>query len=161
MCCSIVGAILLMVLAQASLAQSPLPGNEFVHQYARMGRPTINVFVWGEVATPGIWRVEPDIDLIELLSVARVRQIGVEEPGTSRQFTLRIFREEGGQRREVYTERLERIVGGGGGYPALRDGDILEVAVKRKNTITFRSVTNLIGAASAVALLIIRVSNLD
>lgn len=148
-----------MGLAPASLAQS-IPQNQYVNQYARTGRPTIDVFIWGEVGTPGLWRVELDIDLIELLSVARLRNVGVEEPGIRRRVILRIYREEGGQRSEIYNEQLERIVGGGRVYPPLQDGDILEVVVRRKNTPTFRTVTSLIGATSAVVLLIIRISEL-
>lgn len=149
------------LLALSSFAQSPALTTQGVNQYARSGRPTITVFIWGEVGTPGVWRVEPDVDLIELLSVVRVTGIGVDEVGTRRRTILRIYREEGGQRSEIYNVPLERIVSEGGAYPAFQDGDVLEVVTRSRGRVSFRIVAQVIGAASAVALLIIRLSEIE
>ena len=150
--------MLLMTLAPASVAQS-IPQNQYVNQYARTGRPTIDVFIWGEVGTPGLWRVEPDIDLIELLSVARVTGVGLEEPDISRRVSLRIYREEGGQRSEIYSQQLDHILTGGRAYPTLQDGDILEVVTRRRRRLGLQTVTQIVGTAASLTLLILRISD--
>lgn len=150
----------LLSVVPSGYAQDVLPGSQYINQYARAGRPTITIFLWGEVGTPGVWRVEPDVDLIELLSVVGVTGIGVDEVGTRRRTILRIYREEGGQRSEIYNVPLERIVSEGRAYPALQDGDVLEVVTRSRGRVSFSLVTQVIGAAAALTLLIIQLSDI-
>jgi len=130
----------------------------FVKRYARPGSPTIQVYLWGNVGSSGIWQIEPNLDLIELLSAAQVPGVGMDEPGIRQRITLRIYRTQGGDRREVYSEQLDDIIEEGQSYPSLQEGDILEVELRRRRSISFQWITSIIGTASSLTLLILRLT---
>jgi len=130
-----------------SLAQAqPVGGlgggsTSFEFEFYRPGRPTMIVYIWGAVGQPGIWRVERDVDLIPLLSAAKVPGVGSSPQGISQQYRVRIFRNVNGERREIYEERLERLVGGGARpYPGLQEGDIIVVEVRQRARFGWRTV---------------------
>ncbi len=148
------------LLALSSFAQSPALTTQGVNQYARSGRSTITVFIWGEVGTPGVWRVEPDVDLIELLSVVGVTGVGVDEPDMSQRISLRIYREEGGQRSEIYSQQLDHLLTGGRAYPTLQDRDILEVVTRRRRRLGLQTVALIVGTVASITLLALRISEL-
>lgn len=107
--------------------------SSFEFEFYRPGRPTMIVYIWGAVGQPGIWRVERGVDLIPLLSAAKVPGVGTNPQGVSQQYLVRIFRDMGGKRQEIYRERLERLVGGGAhSYPPLQEGDILVVEMRQR-----------------------------
>lgn len=153
-CCLGVGVLALCLVASPGMAQ-----DNFAYNYTRPGRAAITVYLWGEVGSPGIWRVEPDIDLIELLSAARVRE-RVDEPGISQLTSLRIYREEGGQRNEIYNQPMDQILSEARTYPTLQDGDILEVVIRRRRRIGLQTIAQAVGAVSSLTLLILRLANL-
>lgn len=125
-------------LAWAAQAQ-PIGGSQGLEiEFFRPGRPTMVVYLWGAVGQPGIWRVEREVDLISLLSAARVAGVGSSPQGVSQRYLVRIFRDVGGERQEIYQERLERLVGGGARpYPTLQEGDILVVEVRQRARFTW------------------------
>jgi len=107
--------------------------SSFEFEFYRPGRPTMIVYIWGAVGQPGIWRVERGVDLIPLLSAAKVPGVGSSPQGVSQQYLVRLFRDVNGERREIYNERLERLVGGGARpYPPLQEGDILVVEMRQR-----------------------------
>ncbi|CAM3256257.1 hypothetical protein [Rhodothermus bifroesti] len=112
----------------------PIGGSQTLEiEFFRPGRPTMVVYIWGAVGQPGIWRVEREVDLISLLSAARVPGVGSSPQGVSQRYLVRIFRDIGGNRQEIYQERLEHLVGGGSRpYPPLQEGDILVVEVRQR-----------------------------
>jgi hypothetical protein len=115
----------------------PLPEPGYVNEFARPGQPTMTLYLWGAVGTTGIWRVERDVDLIQLLSVASVPGVGTAEGDVRRRFVLHIYRDEGGERREIYAEEVENLIGGGGApAPALQDGDILAIETRERRRIS-------------------------
>ena len=68
-----------LLLPDAAGQDLPLPEQSYVNEFARPGQPTTTLYLWGAVGTTGIWRVERDVDLIQLLSVARVPGIGASQ----------------------------------------------------------------------------------
>lgn len=134
----------------AALAQEP------VHHYARPGYATKTVYVWGSVGTPGVWKVEEDIGLIELLSAARLIGYGATQRGGPQELILRIYRESGGDRREIYREQVDQLLAGPQTYPTLQEGDV--IAVESKQKIGWQTIASVVGAASSVALLFIRLT---
>jgi hypothetical protein len=115
----------------------PLPEQSYVNEFARPGQPTMTLYLWGSVGTTGIWRVERDVDLIQLLSVAGVPGVGTSERDVRRRFILHIYRDEGGERREVYAEEVENLIGGGAApVPPLQDGDILAIETRERRRIS-------------------------
>lgn len=145
----------LLVFVPAGLAQSTTSPGQYVQVYARPGRPTINVFVWGSVGAPGIWRVEPEVDLVELLSVVRVPGVGIDEAGVHEQTRLQIFREQGGRRVEVYSEEVEYLLSVARAYPTLQEGDILEVTTRRRTKVNVLMVSQVVGTLSSLVVLVL------
>lgn len=148
-------ALGLLVLVPAARAQSTTVLGQYVQVYARPGHPTIDVFVWGSVGVPGIWRVEPEVDLVELLSVVRVPGVGVDEAGIHQQTRLQIFREQGGRRVEIYNEEVEYLLSEARTYPVLQEGDILEVVTQRRTKVNVLTVSQIVGTLSSLVVLVL------
>lgn len=153
----------LLPLANVGYAQSfdaPTLDQEresFIYDLARPGRATQTVYVWGAVGRPGIWRIEPGTNLIELLSAARVPSISTEMRETRRITFLSIYRGEGSQRHKIYEAKLQDLIAEEQStYPVLQDGDILEVEQREKQRLSFRTVAQYVGTASALTLLVLR-----
>lgn len=144
--------------ALAGYGQIPDLDEAFAYRYAEEGRTTIDVYVWGAVGRPGIWKVESDVDLIELLSVAQVPGVGQVDASVDQTVMLQIYRTQGGRRQTVYSEQLDLILASGQAYPALQDGDVLEVITRRRRRFGLQVVSQLVGTAASLALLIIRIS---
>lgn len=146
-------------LSVAAFGQSPPTPDEnrYTYRYADPGEPTITVHIWGGVGNSGIWKVEPATDLVELLSAARLTALGPDNPDTRREVNLRIHRLRNGERRTIYRAELKNVLSEGKSYPGLEDGDILEVEVNNRRR-KFQWVTQIVGTASSIALLILRLS---
>lgn len=144
--------------ALACLGQTPPTDETFAYEYAQRGATTIDVYVWGAVGRPGIWKVESDIDLIELLSVAQVPGVGQQDPSITQRVRLRIYRMEGGKRRTVYSQQLDLILASGEEYPSLQEGDIVEIVTQRRQRFGLQGVSQIIGTAASLSLLIIRIT---
>ena len=133
---------------------------ERINDFSRPGRPTILVYVWGTSSSPGIWRVEQDVDLIQLLSAAMVPGMGVVEQTKKQTINLRIYRPTGGRRVEIYESELTKMITEGGGYPSLQDGDILYLETVIKNRFSFQTIFSAVGAAASLTLLVIRLNQI-
>ena len=156
---SLLTLLALVAVAAPAWAQRPSTDSQYIRMYARPQFPTIHVFVWGDVAAPGVWRVEPEIDLVELLSAAgAARNDQADRTGESTTH-LRVYRTVGGQRSVLYDRELASLLAGDD-YPALVEGDVVEVTTERvERRETLQTVTQIVGAASAVVLLILRLAN--
>jgi hypothetical protein len=114
-----------------------LPEQSYVNEFARPGQPTMTLYLWGSVGTTGIWRVERDVDLIQLLSVAQVPGIGASQQNVRQNFILHIYREIDGERTQIYEEEIQNLIGGGArSVPSLQDGDILAVETQTRQRIS-------------------------
>jgi len=113
-----------------------LPEQSYVNEFARPGQPTMTLYLWGSVGTTGIWRVEQDVDAIQLLSVAGVPGLGASESEVRQRFILHIYREEAGKRSQVYEVDIENLIGGEATAPPLQDGDILAIEVETRRRIS-------------------------
>ena len=136
-----------------------LPEQSYVNEFARPGQPTMTLYLWGSVGTTGIWRVERDVDLIQLLSAAQVPGIGQEQMDVRQRISLRVFRSGSGDRREVYSQRLNDILEEGAAYPDLQNGDVLLVETsQRRRIFSFQFISTIVGTASSLALLVLRLT---
>lgn len=124
----------------------------YVNEFYRPGRPTMLIYVLGQVGQPGMWRVEENVDLIDLLAAAGLPALGQEgAAGARARYVLHIYRGPREQREAVYSEPIGRILAEGSSYPPLEPGDILimEQDVSRRVTVGqifeyVRTVTSLI-----------------
>lgn len=150
---------LLLSFATADLGYGQaLPSEmELTQRYAPPGVPTQTVYIWGAVGVPGVWRVEQDIDLVELLSAARLTGVGRDEPGTRESNRVQVFRQSGGSGRQlVYEATLDEVLSPGATYPTLQDQDIIEVETIRKNRFGWRDVGTVLSIGSSLTLLALR-----
>jgi len=151
----------MLFLAPVTTAQVvPTDGdNGLVQEFARPGRATMIVNVWGSARSPGLWRVERDVDLVDFLSVIGIPGVGDRQPGVRTRTYVAIYRSVNAQRRNVYRERVEAILEDGAQYPALQENDILAIEVEERNRIGFRLISSIVGTASSITLLIIRLTS--
>lgn len=151
----------LFATTPASAQQAPPlseRGNSQIQYYARPGVPTITVNVWGSVGQPGLWRVEPDVDLVEFLSVVRVPGLGLDEPGTREENFVTIYRTVDGERKEIYKKELNAILEDGASYPKLEEKDVVAVTQKRRRSLGVQFFASVAGAASSIALLVLQLA---
>ena len=156
--------LLVVVLSPTPVTaqETPSPGLtsplENPNRFARPGMPTNEVWVWGEVSQPGIWRVERGADLVQFLSHLRVQGALATDPERIRRFTVRIYRGDPRSREEIYSIRMDRLLEEGDDYPEFQDGDILAVEVRQRRSRLriFQTVVSTISSAASLTLLFLR-----
>lgn len=159
----------MLVIAFGLLTSSASAQEVSPYEYARPGQPTMTIYVWGAVSKPGIWVVEREATLVEILSLVNVQGGGTTQEGVQETRFLRIYRggvpsEPSGlqaDRNLVYETPLDEIVTALQVAPMLQDGDVLAIEVEtRRSWFTFRNISSLIGTAASLTLLIIRLGEL-
>lgn len=115
----------------------------------------MTVYVWGSVGTPGVWEVERDADLVEVLSAASVPGLGTDQPGLSERVVLRVYRlqQAGGRRHQIYEDSLENLLQQGVQGPSLQAEDVLSIELRQKRTFNISTVAQYVGAASTLVVL--------
>ena len=129
-----------------------------VNTFARPGQATMLVNVWGSAGSPGIWRVERTVDLIDFLSVVEVPGIGLDEVGTRSTTYVVIYRTLRGERREAFRQKVKDLLQVGASYPNLQPNDVLSIEVKRRRKIGMQLISSIVGTTSSVILLVLRLS---
>ncbi len=152
----ILGLSLLFFSQNEALAQS----EERITDFSRPGRPTMFIYVWGTASTPGIWKVEQDVDMLELLSSAQVPNFGATDNTTRSTVTVRLFRSSGGQRVEIFQSEMNDLIKSGKSYPAMQEKDIIMIETKTKQRFNLQTVFSAIGAGASLVLLAIRIRQL-
>ncbi|HHP7239791.1 hypothetical protein [Longibacter sp.] len=134
-------------------------GEGLIIDFSRPGQPTMIVYLWGGVGRTGLWRVERDVDLVELLTAAGVPSIGDNPAGTRRRTVLRIYRTNDNDRRQIFEQRVDDILAEGSTYPPLQPRDIIEIEVRERRAIGLQLIGTLVSTASTVTLLILRLTS--
>ena len=150
------GVVLLMFTSTLALAQP----EERMVDFSRPGRPTMMIYLWGAVSSPGIWKVETDVDFLELLTAAQVPNIGQSNSQTREKVFIHVYRGTVSRRNEIYSADVKKMLSEGSAYPALQAGDIIFLETESKQRFGLNTILAGIGAASALVLLIIRIGNL-
>jgi len=157
----VVAHVLILGAAVVPLPTSAQPsldgGQDYVYTYARPGEATQTVYVWGGVDKPGIWRIEPDTDLVELFSVVYPSGYGRESPDSRTAVRLRIHRSTDGGPRVVAEMELNRLLDMTPQQrPSLQDGDVIEVRTVEQRKFSLNAIGTIAGTLSSITLLIIR-----
>lgn len=149
----VMGFLFLLLFPIEAVSQS----EERITDFSRPGRPTMFVYVWGTASTPGIWKVEQDVDLLELLASAQIPNFGNSDNTTKATVTLRLFRDSGSQRQEIFKSEVNELLTSGKSYPDLEADDIIMIETKTKQRFNLQTVFSAVGAAASLVLLAIRI----
>ena len=132
----------------------------FINDFRSPGEPSMTVYIWGNVAAAGIWRVDRGVDFIRLLSAARLPGIGQDDEGVRRRVFVHVYRSQSDDRRRVYEERLDRIMERGADIPDLQDGDVLEIEMQQRSRLIpqVERVASFVGSMASLVLLYLRIT---
>jgi hypothetical protein len=126
--------------------------------FARPGEPLIRVHVLGELGS-GLYAIGANTTLTELLALAGGPQLSGVTTETTREVTVRVFRDQGAQRQQIYESDIRDLIVTPGQHPTLEEGDVVTVeSVTRRRFDAFRAIQ----VASSIAtfgLLILRVAD--
>ena len=160
----------MLVVAFGLLAPSASAQEVQPYEYARPGQPTMTIYVWGSVSKPGIWVVEREATLVEILSLVNVQTEGNTQAGVRADRFLRVYRaSEGAIPSEgpypdhtlIYEMPIEEMLISPQPDLKFRDEDILAVEIETHRTwFTLRNISSVIGTVASLTLLIIRLSDL-
>ena len=135
-------------------------GDEYVQTFARPGRATHTIYIWGAVASPGIWKVETETDLVELLSVVRPTNYGTQRAGTRDKVVIRIHRSQGGRRGVVFESTMEELLSTPSNRrPSLAADDVVEIQSIQRRRVGFQTISTVVGTLSSLTILALRIFN--
>ena len=123
--------------------------------FAQPGEPTVEILVLGEGAT-GMYVVGSDTDLVELLALTGTGASTSSSSDIIRRVTIRLLREQGGQRAVVYEREFENFLSEPGSYPQLQDGDVFTVEVEQRRRTGLREVVEITSRLASITLLVLR-----
>lgn len=126
--------------------------------FAQPGEPTVQVLVLGDGAT-GMYVVGADTDLVELLALTGTGATGSGSADVVRDVTVRLMREQGGQRAIVYEQEFEGFLSNPASYPRLQDGDIFTVEVEQRRRLGLREVLEVSSRLASITLLVLRLAD--
>jgi hypothetical protein len=126
------------------------------HVFAQAGDATIQVLVLGAV-NAGIYEVREGTDLEELIALTGT-SMTPGGSGESVKYTVRLFRDEDGERKLLYEAPLDRMLASTAAYPALREGDVLMMEAVAKARFGWRDALTVLTSLTTVALLVERLS---
>lgn len=145
-------SIILLLAVPVSAQGTGLAAME--NLYARPGHPTMVIYVLGDVATAGRWRVERGVQLLDLLAVAGPSVVMTEESETVEDVRVKVFREADQGRRLTFNESIESLLTSANASLLLEEGDVVVVDVIEKRQST---AVSLLAIASSVASLVLTV----
>lgn len=128
-----------------------------VYRYAVPGRTTMDVRVWGAVRTPGVYQVELDTDLVEVISYAGGPLAGVESNVEERDVYVQLARGTSDARDIVFDAKLEDLLTHDVAYPEPQDGDIVSLRVETRQRFRLRDLAVFTSSLGTLALVIIRI----
>lgn len=127
-----------------------------VFRYANPGQPTMDIRVWGAVRSPGVYQVEPDTDLIDVLTLAGGPDIPSEDDRLVQNVSVEVLRGMGAGSTPVLTTTLDALTARDTPLPDLQDGDLVSLVLQSKQRFTWRDALSVTSSVAGLALLILR-----
>ena len=128
------------------------------YYYVRPGSRTIQVNVIGAVSAPGLYEVNDDTSLGQLLALTGGPQMGTRQRRTSRTITIKLFRP-AASAEPVYDSVVEDGAIYSTDYPPMFEGDVLRVDVIEKTRFNWRDALQIITAGASAYLVFDRARN--
>lgn len=132
--------------------------NVAVFRYAAPGEPTKDIRVWGAVRTAGIYQVESDATLLDVLTLAGGPAIPTTSDRVEQTVRVEVLRNPNGARSVVLATTLDALTDEDVTLPDLRDGDLVSLTSETRQRFTWRDVISVASSAASIALLVIRIT---
>lgn len=124
----------------------------YIKQFGEPGVPKVTVYLWGDAANNGIWRVDEGTDLLTFLSVASVSGFTARQPEVRTHIMLRIYRQGGSQgSAPIFEGEATEILGEPrSSLPVLRNEDVVVVETRTRRRLTWRDISQVTGTAASL-----------
>lgn len=163
---SLSGLVCLLALSVANPVQAQVLGNPTdvtasgtaYRIFAQPGEPTVQVLVLGDGAT-GMYVVGAGTSLVELLALTGAGVGSGTSSDVVRKATVRLMREQGGQRVVVYEQEFSNFLSEPGSYPTLQDGDIFTLEIEQRRRVGLREVLEVSSRLASITLLVLRLAD--
>jgi hypothetical protein len=126
--------------------------------FAQPGEDLVRVEVLGDVGS-GIYVVGAGTTLSELLALAGGVPVGDRAAQTRQEVTIRLLRQEGGQRRTIYEAEVQEMLSRPDLYPTLQSGDLVTVQTQLHQRYNLRETLWIVSSAASVVLLALRLAD--
>lgn len=127
-----------------------------VYRYANPGQPTMDIRIWGAVRSPGVYQVELDADLLDVLTLAGGPAIPSEDDRSVRSVRVEVLRNPAGVRSVVLETTLDALTAQEAPLPDLQDGDLVSLSVNTRQRFTWRDALSVTTSIAALAVLVLR-----
>lgn len=157
----VIGTLILLFTVPALAQRNPtdvISQGTAYRVFAQPGESTIEVLVLGDVGS-GVYVIGEGINLSRFLAL--IGGAGGQRTSTDVvvKTTIRLLREEGGQRNVVYEARLEELLRDPAAYPSLTDGDIFTVENEARRRFSLRETLSIVSSLTSITLLILRLTD--
>lgn len=124
----------------------------YIKQFGEPGVPKMTVYLWGDAANNGIWRVDEGTDLLTFLSVAAASGFADRRPDVQTNVVISIYRQgEGGGSGPLFQSEATGILSEPrSSLPALRDDDVVVVETQTRRRFTWRDISQITGTAASL-----------
>lgn len=153
------GGLVLLLFSSSALAQrnptSVIAQGTSYHVFAQPGEATIEVLVLGGTSA-GVYVIGAGTNLSKFLALIGGGGMARTTSDTTVETTVRLLREEDGQRVVVYEAEVEDLVRDPSTYPQLRDGDVFSIETEVSRRFGLRETLSIVSSIGTLTLLVIR-----
>ena len=128
-----------------------------VFRYAPPGEPTMDIRVWGAVRSAGIYQVEYETSLLDVLTLAGGPALPAETDRTEQTVRVQVVRDPSGARTVVLAAELGELTDRDVVLPDLQDGDLVTLTPESRQRFTWRDALSVTSSVASLALLILRI----
>jgi len=152
-------ALFLLAIAPASAQRNPtdvIAQGTSYYVFAEPGEATIEVLVLGD-AVAGVYVIGEGTNLSKFLALIGGAGGQTTTAETEITRTVRLLREQSGQRVVVYEALIEDLILDPSAYPALRGGDIFTIETEARRRFNLRDTLQIVSTLGTLTLLTLRI----
>lgn len=159
LCMLIHACALLPALAQQNFGriEDTQTNIDAYHYFVEPGSATIQVYALGKVDAVGVYVLEEGANLGLLLALSG-GPVFATNPDWNQTPYVKLFRNRGGVRTQVYESTLDELLNTAGETPRLEDGDVMTIEVEQKRRLNWRDVFTVISPILSTLLLVERLT---
>ncbi|MEZ4698713.1 MAG: hypothetical protein R2834_00165 [Rhodothermales bacterium] len=125
--------------------------------FVEPGAATIQVYAYGKIGAPGVYVLEEGSNMALLLALSG-GPVFATNPDWNQTPYVRLFRDRGGARTQIYESTLDEILNTTTNTPVLQDGDVLTLEVEQRRRMNWRDIFTIISPILSTLLLVERLT---